>query len=323
MDQGFGGDAGGFRGGYRGGYRGGRGGGRGRGGYRGRGRGRGRGAGIMRPQVDAPPGSSVYVGNLSWSVNRDMLRDEMVAAGEVLFCEIMMGHDGRSRGCAIVVFSSPEEARNAISMFHDTEMEGRKMLVREDREEGTARSRPPPRQNGGAPSIAAAYAGPQGSNVYVGNLPWSVTPEGLTEFMQSAGGEVAHAEVLQDGMGRSKGCGIVRFANAEQARNAIETLNESELEGRFIIVREDREEQKFRNAKACKVTGLPGDVTWQRVKDNFRNAGDILHVDVFPAEDGTSNATVRFADEMSANNAVDIKNGVDFEGTHTITVVRE
>lgn len=56
---------------------------------------------------------------------------------------------------------------------------------------------------------------------------------------------------------------------------AIETLNESELEGRFIIVREDREEQKFRNAKSCKVTGLPGDVTWQRVKDDFRNAGDV------------------------------------------------
>ena len=134
----------------------------------------------------------------------------------------------------------------------------------------------------------------------------------------------------------------VRVPNPRAALScpAIETLNESELEGRFIIVREDREEQKFRNAKACKVTGLPGDVTWQRVKDNFRNAGDvrargrgrnkaargalvstsrltyatlfsrfvlgpppqILHVDVFPAEDGTSNATVRFADEMSANN---------------------
>lgn len=56
---------------------------------------------------------------------------------------------------------------------------------------------------------------------------------------------------------------------------AIETLNESELDGRFIIVREDREETKFRNSVACKVAGLPADTTWQRVKDEFRDAGDV------------------------------------------------
>lgn len=55
--------------------------------------------------------------------------------------------------------------------------------------------------------------------MYVGNLPWKVGPQDLKEFMQSAGGEVAHVEVLRDGIGRSKGCGIVRFATAEQAQS--------------------------------------------------------------------------------------------------------
>lgn len=79
-------------------------------------------------------------------------------------------------------------------------------------------------QKGSPPVISFARRAPtvvyfRGSNVYVGNLPWSVGTEELKDFMQSAGGEVAHVEVLRDGIGRSKGCGIVRFVNAEQAQN--------------------------------------------------------------------------------------------------------
>lgn len=51
------------------------------------------------------------MGNLSWSVNRDYLRDYMRTAGEIIFCDIMADRDGRSRGCGIVVYTSPEEAR--------------------------------------------------------------------------------------------------------------------------------------------------------------------------------------------------------------------
>jgi len=39
--------------------------------------------------------------------------------------------------------------------------------------------------------------------------------------------------------GRSKGCGIVAFATPAEAANAIETLTESELDGRNIYVRDN------------------------------------------------------------------------------------
>jgi RNA recognition motif-containing protein len=44
--------------------------------------------------------------------------------------------------------------------------------------------------------------------------------------------------------GRSKGCGIVEFASADGAKQAVLTLNDTELLGRQIFVREDREEQR-------------------------------------------------------------------------------
>jgi RNA recognition motif-containing protein len=59
--------------------------------------------------------------------------------------------------------------------------------------------------------------------------------------MKSTGCEVTRANVLASPDGRSKGCGIVEFSSAEGAQRAILTLNDTELMGRQIFVREDRE----------------------------------------------------------------------------------
>jgi RNA recognition motif-containing protein len=263
------------------------------------------------------------VGNLSWRISWQDLKDTMREAGDVLHADIMQDHMGRSRGCGIVVFSSPEEASFAIQRFHDFELDGRKMLVREDREEGKVHTPRVVNQApaGGASSMAAAYAGSPGTNVYVGNLPWKVDVQELSDFMQSAGGEVKHAEIMRDGIGRSKGCGIVRFATAEQARQAIDSLNEQEMEGRYIIVREDREEAKFRNSVTVSATGLPAGITWQKVKDHFRSCGDVLHVDT-EADGEFTNAFVRFSNEPDADAAVSTMNGTEFEG-NIISVERK
>ena len=42
--------------------------------------------------------------------------------------------------------------------------------------------------------------------------------------------------------GRSKGCAVVEYSNAEHAQRAIAELNDTELMGRLIFVREDRED---------------------------------------------------------------------------------
>lgn len=81
------------------------------------------------------------------------------------------------------------------------------------------------------------------NRVYVGNLSWATSWQELKDHMRDAG-EVQYAKILQDREGRSKGCGIVEFTEVEGAKDAIEKLTDSELKGRKIFVREDREDGK-------------------------------------------------------------------------------
>ncbi|KAG1670886.1 hypothetical protein FOA52_000388 [Chlamydomonas sp. UWO 241] len=78
-----------------------------------------------------------------------------------------------------------------------------------------------------------------GNRCYVGNLAWATTTEALTEHFASHGALLS-ANVMRDDGGRSKGWGLVEYATPEQAAAAIELTNSTELEGRRLLVREDR-----------------------------------------------------------------------------------
>lgn len=64
--------------------------------------------------------------------------------------------------------------------------------------------------------------------------------------MRGLGGDVIRADVMTDQGGRSRGCGIVEFATSEQASQAIEQLNNTELKGRMIFVREVIDSKGYR-----------------------------------------------------------------------------
>lgn len=51
------------------------------------------------------------------------------------FVDLFQEPGGRSKGCAVVEYDTPAEAHAAIRDLHDTELMGRMMFVREDREE--------------------------------------------------------------------------------------------------------------------------------------------------------------------------------------------
>ena len=74
------------------------------------------------------------------------------------------------------------------------------------------------------------------NKLFVGNLSWDTTDESLSEFFSQVG-EVEEAKVIVDRFkGRSKGFGFVTMATEELAQQAIEELNEKELDGRAINV---------------------------------------------------------------------------------------
>ena len=74
--------------------------------------------------------------------------------------------------------------------------------------------------------------------LYVGNLPWSIGNQEL-EDLYSSYGTVTSANVITDrDTKRSRGFGFVELDSG--GPEAIEAMNESEVEGRKVIVNEAR-----------------------------------------------------------------------------------
>jgi RNA recognition motif-containing protein len=189
--------------------------------------------------------NNVFVGNLAWSTSSDRLREHFGQCGNVINAEVKYGRDGRSRGCGVVEFDSPQASLTAISRLNETELDGRQIFVREDRDTPKPAVRvAPPKANGPRPvaAVSGAAAGgvPNGRRLFVGNLAWTTTDQDLQEHIARGGGVVSARVMVNESSGRSKGYGIVEMATQQDAVNAIQTLNNSELNGRSIFVREDQ-----------------------------------------------------------------------------------
>lgn len=81
-------------------------------------------------------------------------------------------------------------------------------------------------------------------NIYVGNLSWSMTDQDLNDLFTPYG-QVTSAKILREKhSGRSKGFGFVEMPDDEAAKSAIAGLNESEVQGRKVIVNESQPRQE-------------------------------------------------------------------------------
>jgi RNA recognition motif-containing protein len=77
-----------------------------------------------------------------------------------------------------------------------------------------------------------------GKKLYVGNLPFSATEEGLSSTFAQFG-TIESVRIITDrDTGRSKGFGFVEMSTDEEAQNAINSLNGRDYEGRQMNVSE-------------------------------------------------------------------------------------
>src|SRR2546422_10737514 len=71
-----------------------------------------------------------------------------------------------------------------------------------------------------------------GKKLYVGNLPFTATDEGLQEVFAQAG-SVQSAKIITDrDTGRSKGFGFVEMSTDQEAADAIQKFNGADYGGR-------------------------------------------------------------------------------------------
>jgi cold-inducible RNA-binding protein len=77
-----------------------------------------------------------------------------------------------------------------------------------------------------------------GTKLYVGNLPYSINDDSLSETF-SKFGTVVSASIIKDReTGRGKGFGFVEMSSDAEAEAAISKLHQTDLEGRSINVSE-------------------------------------------------------------------------------------
>ena len=76
--------------------------------------------------------------------------------------------------------------------------------------------------------------------LYVGNLPFSMTENDLTDLFAQAG-NVARVQMINDRVtGRPRGFGFVEMGTAEEAQAAIAKFHGQEINGRALTVNEAR-----------------------------------------------------------------------------------
>jgi len=75
------------------------------------------------------------------------------------------------------------------------------------------------------------------NKLYVGNLPFGSTEDGLGQFARDQGVEVDQVSIITDmHTGRSRGFGFIELAASQDLQAAITALNGKEFEGRPLRV---------------------------------------------------------------------------------------
>jgi len=75
-------------------------------------------------------------------------------------------------------------------------------------------------------------------NIFVAKLNYSTSVDTLREAFE-AYGEVESAKIIMDReTGRSKGFGFVEMPNEDEGSSAIQGMNDSEIDGRQIVVKQ-------------------------------------------------------------------------------------
>ncbi|KAF9128947.1 hypothetical protein BGW39_004599 [Mortierella sp. 14UC] len=179
------------------------------------------------------------------------LKDLFRKAGHVVRADVALGPDNRSRGFGTVIFSSVEEAKQAIKMFDQHHWQDRVIQVEEDRsgmdngrhhDRGNGHGHAPMQHHSGPHfrnSYLTNYNIPTGRQVFVGNIPFQCQWQDLKDLFRKAG-NIIRADVAHGSDGRSRGFGSVLFATPEDAKTAISMFDNYEYSGRTLRVHYDR-----------------------------------------------------------------------------------
>uniref|UniRef100_A0A096MGR1 Nucleolin n=1 Tax=Poecilia formosa TaxID=48698 RepID=A0A096MGR1_POEFO len=201
---------------------------------------------------------TLFVKNLPYSATTDDLKEVFESAVDV---RLPQGQTGSNRGIAYVEFKTEAEAEKMLEEAQGAELQGRSIIVDYvgDKSQKGAR---------------ASAGGAASKTLVVNNLSFSATEEVLQSTFEKA---VSVRIPQRDG--RPKGFAFVEFENAEDAKEALENLNHTEIEGRSVRLEfsqssggRDGGRGNSGPTKTLFVKGLSEDTTDQSLKDSFEGS---------------------------------------------------
>uniref|UniRef100_A0A8C2ANN3 Nucleolin n=1 Tax=Cyprinus carpio TaxID=7962 RepID=A0A8C2ANN3_CYPCA len=201
---------------------------------------------------------TLFVKNLPYSITQEELQEVFEQATDI---RIPMGSNGSSRGIAYLEFKSEAIAEKTMEEAQGSDVQGRSIIIDFTGEKSRQGSR---------------TVGQANKILVVNNLSFSANEESLQSVFEKA----VSIRVPQNN-GRPKGFAFLEFESVEDAKEALENCNNTEIEGRSIRLEfsqndRDRSSGGGRGGsgptKTLFVKGLSEDTTDHSLKEAFEGA---------------------------------------------------
>jgi polyadenylate-binding protein len=265
---------------------------------------------------------NIFIKNLDVSIDDKALFDTFSAFGNILSCKIATGDDGQSKGYGFVHFEHSEDAENAIKNVNGMLLNNKKVYV--------GHHIPKKERDAKIEELRSQY-----TNIYIKNLDESVTDDQLRSAFEKFG-KITSLVIQKDDEGKSKGFGFINYEKHDEAKKAVDEMNDTDFGGKKIYVsraqkKNEREEElkkqyeKMKEEKLNKYQGvnlyiknLDESVTDEVLREKFSPFGTITSAKVMCDEKNDNKSRgfgfVCFSSPDEATKAVAEMNGYNLNG---------
>lgn len=269
------------------------------------------------PSMRRSGAGNIFIKNLDRTIDNKAIYDTFSMFGNILSCKVATDEDGNSKGYGFVHFETEESAQKAIEKVNGMLLEGKKVYVGKFQPRATRM-----REMG---ETARRF-----TNVFIKNFGEELNKESL-EKLFSKFGEITSSAVMIDSDGKSKGFGFVAFKNPEDAKKAVNEMNDFELpktDRKLVVCRAQKktertaelkrryEQQKTERMQRYQgvnlyVKNLDDTVDDEVLRQNFESYGKITSAKVMCDDNGRSKGFgfVCFEKPDEATKAVTEMNG--------------
>lgn len=178
-----------------------------------------------RDTSDAPPGRTLYIGNLYYEVTADQLQRVFSRFGEIENVKIIYDNRGLSRGFGYVEFKNIPDAQTAIDNLDMQVFEGRNLVVQFHRE-----------KPGFGKNNRANSTNSPSKTLFIGNMSFEMSDKDLNDLFREVRNVVDVRVAIDRRTGQPRGFAHADFLDIASATHAKNILANKVVYGRELRI---------------------------------------------------------------------------------------